>query len=151
MPSPFKSGLAMLAAALVVAGCANGNPRQDSYVISRADQYESNSRGVIESIRVTRAETNTSGAGAIVGGLVGAILGNQVGGGNGKTAATVVGAVGGAVVGNNVEKNQAQASDMYEIHLRLRNGDSMIIVQDNIDDLHVGNQARVVDGRAYRY
>lgn len=43
------------------------------------------------------------GVGAVVGGL----LGNQVGGGNGKTLATIVGAVGGGYVGNEIaKKNQ---------------------------------------------
>lgn len=40
------------------------------------------------------------GIGAVVGGL----LGNQVGGGNGKTLATVAGAVGGAYLGNEIAK-----------------------------------------------
>jgi uncharacterized protein YcfJ len=40
------------------------------------------------------------GVGAVVGGL----LGNQVGGGNGKTLATIAGAVGGGYVGNEVAK-----------------------------------------------
>ena len=40
------------------------------------------------------------GVGAVLGGL----LGNQVGGGNGKTLATIAGAVGGAYVGNEVAK-----------------------------------------------
>ena len=40
------------------------------------------------------------GVGAVIGGL----LGNQVGGGNGKTLATIAGAVGGGYVGNEVAK-----------------------------------------------
>ncbi len=40
------------------------------------------------------------GIGAVVGGL----LGNQVGGGNGKTLATVAGAVGGGYLGNEIAK-----------------------------------------------
>jgi Glycine zipper 2TM domain len=40
------------------------------------------------------------GVGAVVGGL----LGNQVGGGTGKTLATVAGAVGGGYVGNEIAK-----------------------------------------------
>jgi uncharacterized protein YcfJ len=43
------------------------------------------------------------GVGAVIGGL----LGNQVGGGNGKTLATIAGAVGGGYLGNEVaKKNQ---------------------------------------------
>ncbi|MFZ6656977.1 glycine zipper 2TM domain-containing protein [Undibacterium sp. TJN19] len=40
------------------------------------------------------------GLGAVVGGL----LGNQVGGGNGRTLATIAGAVGGGYIGNEVAK-----------------------------------------------
>ena len=40
------------------------------------------------------------GVGAVVGGL----LGNQVGGGNGKTLATIAGAVGGGYFGNEIAK-----------------------------------------------
>jgi uncharacterized protein YcfJ len=40
------------------------------------------------------------GVGAVVGGL----LGNQVGGGNGKTLATIAGAVGGGFVGNEIAR-----------------------------------------------
>ncbi|QDL39628.1 glycine zipper 2TM domain-containing protein [Rhodoferax sediminis] len=40
------------------------------------------------------------GVGAVVGGL----LGNQVGGGNGKTLATIAGAVGGGFLGNEIAK-----------------------------------------------
>ena len=42
-----------------------------------------------------------------VGALVGGVLGNQVGSGDGKTLATILGAVGGGYVGNEVaKKNQ---------------------------------------------
>ena len=41
------------------------------------------------------------GIGAVVGGL----LGNQVGDGNGKTLATIAGAVGGGYVGNEIAKH----------------------------------------------
>ena len=40
--------------------------------------------------------------GAALGGLAGGILGNQVGGGSGRVAATAVGAVAGAMVGNHL-------------------------------------------------
>ncbi len=43
--------------------------------------------------------------GAIIGGLAGAIIGNQVGGGNGRTAATAVGAVTGAMVGDRMQND----------------------------------------------
>lgn len=45
-------------------------------------------------------------AGAVIGGL----LGNQVGGGNGKKAATVIGAIAGGVIGKSVQENRQQAN-----------------------------------------
>jgi len=48
-------------------------------------------------------------AAPIIGGVAGAILGNQVGRGSGRTAATVAGAIGGAIVGNSIGNRQARA------------------------------------------
>ena len=42
-------------------------------------------------------------AGTAIGAVVGGLLGNQVGGGKGKTLATVAGAVGGGYAGNKIE------------------------------------------------
>lgn len=56
------------------------------------------------------AARSRSNAGAIIGGLAGAILGNQVGDGNGRTAATGVGAVIGAITGDRLDND---GSDQY--------------------------------------
>ncbi len=50
------------------------------------------------------AQAQESYAGNIVGGIAGALLGNQVGGGSGRVAATAVGGILGAIVGGNVER-----------------------------------------------
>jgi len=47
-----------------------------------------------------RAESDSTG-GTLLGAVVGGALGNQVGGGDGRTAATIAGAVLGGAVGNN--------------------------------------------------
>ena len=44
-----------------------------------------------------------SGAGALMGAIAGGAMGNAVGGGNGKVAATMLGIFGGAVVGDRIE------------------------------------------------
>lgn len=152
MKSTHTINALILIATTVLGGCATNGPQQTSPPYSTPSQSNASSYGAIESIQLTRAANNSSGAGAVVGGLVGGLLGNQVGGGGGRTAATVVGAVGGAVVGNSVEQNRnAQAADMYQIRVRLDNGNSTTVVQDSVDDLRVGDRVRVVDGRAYRY
>jgi uncharacterized protein YcfJ len=53
-----------------------------------------------------------TGVGAVAGGL----LGNQVGGGKGKTLATVAGAVGGGYAGNQIQKNHQNKNATYETH-----------------------------------
>ncbi len=44
------------------------------------------------------------GLGTFIGGVAGGILGNQVGGGNGKTVATIGGAILGSAVGNKLSR-----------------------------------------------
>lgn len=44
-------------------------------------------------------------AGTAIGAVAGGLLGNQIGGGKGKTLATVAGAVGGGYAGNRIEAN----------------------------------------------
>jgi outer membrane lipoprotein SlyB len=138
----------MIAGGALLSGCASTPMTQQ---VPYAAQSESATYGTIDSIQVMPARSGTSGAGAVTGGLVGALLGNQVGSGSGRTAATVAGAVGGAVVGNKVEENRSQTRDVYQISVRMDNGDYRIVNQDSVYDLRVGNRVRLVDGRLYRY
>lgn len=145
-----------LAGAALLAGCASNppgadySPQQSSYYPSQTPS-DSAGYGTVDSIQVARVASGSSGAGAVAGGVVGALLGNQVGSGSGRSAATVAGAVGGALVGNEVEKNRAQGRDAYQIGIRLDNGDYRVFTQDSVQDLRIGNRVRVLDGRVYRY
>lgn len=56
--------------------------------------------------------------GAVVGGLVGALAGNQVGGGKGKKLATIAGAAGGAYAGHEIQKHHQEAN---RTHMEVRN------------------------------
>lgn len=143
----------IIASAALLGGCASTS--SDPY--NTGSVYGSPSTaamgyGTIDSIQVTRGQSGTSGTGAVVGGLVGALVGNQVGSGSGRTAATVAGAVGGAALGNKVEGDRAaNGRDMYQINIRMDNGEYRSVMQDSVYDLRVGNRVRIVDGRAYRY
>jgi outer membrane lipoprotein SlyB len=158
MKTPRTLAATAVAAAALLSGCASSPSYNDSYgnngYRSGYNNTASMGYGVIESIQVTQADgARTSGAGAIVGGLVGALAGNQVGSGTGRTAATVAGGVAGAAIGNNVERNRAAGGgqEMYQVNVRMDNGEYRTVVQDNVYDLRVGNRVRLVDGRAYRY
>lgn len=52
--------------------------------------------------------------GAVVGGLVGALAGHQVGGGKGKTLATVGGAAAGAFAGHEIQKRHQENNQARE-------------------------------------
>lgn len=49
------------------------------------------------------AQRQPSGAGAILGAVVGGLAGSAIGGGSGRAAATALGVFGGSIIGNNVE------------------------------------------------
>lgn len=77
--------------------------------------------GTVESVSEVQREAPTSGMGAVAGGVLGAVVGNQVGKGGGRTAATVLGAVGGGLLGNTVEKRM-RPQTVYQIGVRMENG-----------------------------
>jgi uncharacterized protein YcfJ len=65
-------------------------------------------------VQVPVQQQRTNG-GTIVGGIAGALLGSQVGGGNGKVAAAAAGAIAGGLVGDHVENgNRVAANGVQE-------------------------------------
>ena len=71
---------------------------------------------VCESVVVTHqapVADESQVAGTAAGAVIGGVLGNQVGGGNGKKAATVAGAVVGGIIGKKVQQNH-QAKQTYQ-------------------------------------
>jgi outer membrane lipoprotein SlyB len=61
------------------------------------------------------------GVGTVAGGVLGAVLGNQIGHGNGRTAATVLGAVGGGFAGNAIE-GKIRKETVYQVGVRMEDG-----------------------------
>lgn len=77
--------------------------------------------GTVESVTPVERKGQATGLGAVGGGVVGALVGNQFGGGNGRTVATILGAVGGGFAGNAIEKN-VRKTTVYEIAIRMDDG-----------------------------
>jgi outer membrane lipoprotein SlyB len=134
------------AALALVGGCATTDSRTESYP-SYSSSYSAG-YGVIDGIDVTRAGGDGIGAGTVIGGIAGGVLGHQVGSGRGNDAATVVGAIGGAVVGHEIEKNNRP--DVYRIRVRLDGGGYQTVTQDNASDLRIGDRVRIDNDRLYR-
>lgn len=60
--------------------------------------------GRVMAVAITQKAGDASAMGVIAGGAIGAVLGNQVGGGFGKDLATLAGAAGGAYAGKIIEE-----------------------------------------------
>lgn len=101
--------------------------------------------GTIESIQEINHRGKASGVGVLGGAVLGGVLGNQVGKGNGNDAATVVGAVGGAVAGNEVEKRMSSTTT-YKITVRLNDGATRVFEEATQPAWRVGEKVKVVNG-----
>jgi outer membrane lipoprotein SlyB len=98
--------------------------------------------GVVRSITAVSHEGKTTGAGAVIGGIVGGVAGNQVGGGSGRQIATVAGVIGGAVLGNKVEQNRS-ASSWYEIVIDMEGGGQEFITVEDPGSISAGSRVTV--------
>lgn len=105
--------------------------------------------GVIDNIREIAQPGEGSGLGAVAGGVVGAILGHQVGGGTGRKLATVAGAAGGAYAGHQIEKSQRKTMH-YEVIVRMNDGSSRAVMMDMVPGWQVGEHVRIENGTLVR-
>lgn len=105
--------------------------------------------GVVESIRTIERKGAGTGVGAVAGGLTGAVVGNQIGGGHGRTAMAVLGGVGGAFVGNEIEKN-VKKTTAFQIKIRMNDGSLRVTTQSTPPEVAVGDRVRVEDGAVSR-
>lgn len=86
--------------------------------------------GVVQSISPVTQTGETTGAGAVIGLVVGGVAGNQVGGGTGNQIATAAGAVGGAILGNSIEQNRNTVVG-YDVVIAMQDGSQQFItIQD---------------------
>jgi outer membrane lipoprotein SlyB len=97
---------------------------------------------------VSRSGANVPGA--ILGGVAGAVLGNQIGRGGGRDAATVLGGAAGAAVGSQVGRTNSVTEPVYRITLQTDQGTVRVYDVPATGDLHVGDRVRVENGVIYR-
>ena len=117
----------------------NGRPKLSAYANTCA------SCGTVESIRSVQLKGDATGLGAVAGGVTGAVVGNQMGRGNGHTAMTILGAAGGALAGNEIEKN-VKKHYSYRVTVHMDDGSFRTVSQPDAPAVTVGEHVRVVDG-----
>ncbi|MFN3883986.1 MAG: glycine zipper 2TM domain-containing protein [Rhodocyclaceae bacterium] len=105
--------------------------------------------GVVENIREITQPGEATGLGAVAGGVVGAILGHQIGGGTGKKLATVAGAAGGAYAGHQIEKSQRKTT-RYEVIVRMNDGTMRTVMMDTMPGWQIGERVRIENGTLVR-
>ena len=90
-----------------------------------------------------------SGLGAVGGAVIGGLLGNQVGGGNGKKLATVGGAVAGGFAGNEIERRNKSAR-VWIVQMVDRDGSSRTHQQGHDPEVRDGDVVVLRDGQLQR-
>lgn len=99
--------------------------------------------------RVTDVHTESrhgkaSGVGVVGGAVVGGLLGNMVGGGNGRKLATVGGAVAGGYAGNEIEKSQ-KSYTVWVVQVQERDGRTRRFERSADPGLRVGDEVRLTE------
>ncbi|MFC0677693.1 peptidoglycan-associated outer membrane lipoprotein precursor [Lysobacter korlensis] len=143
-----------LAASLALSGCATygqagvgagvGAP---SYGGSTANCFDCGTVLRIEQVGGSRAPSAT---GAVLGGLVGAAAGREVAEDRSegrRNTATVAGAAAGAVAGNMIQRGMSAAA--YNVHVRMNDGRTTVVTQNDLGGIREGSYVRVADGRAW--
>lgn len=101
--------------------------------------------GRVESVQAIQHAAKPSGVGVVAGAVIGGLLGNQVGGGNGRTLATVAGAVGGGYTGNEVEK-RTHTTTTYQVRVRMEDGSIRTFPYTEQPGWTAGDRVRVENG-----
>jgi outer membrane lipoprotein SlyB len=100
--------------------------------------------GVVQSVRAVEQKGQSSGAGAVIGGVAGGVLGHQIGSGRGNTVATIAGVGVGALAGNEVEK-QAKKTTSWNVVIRMDNGATRSFNYSAEPSVREGDRVKLVD------
>jgi outer membrane lipoprotein SlyB len=140
----------LIAAALTlsVSACTTA-PRSSGYGYDSRPAYSEPQRcydcGRIERIEPVYGARSNSRAGAVLGGVVGAVAAREIpshGSEGRKNTATVAGAVAGAVAGNAIENKMNE--ETFDIHVRMDDGRRLVINRNSLgNDIRVGAYVRV--------
>lgn len=127
-PPPIPVAAAPAAASPSEVAPAAGSPAVSSGYPPASQARVCAHCGTVTAVTPVEREGTPSGAGVVAGGVLGALVGNQFGGGDGKTVATILGAIGGGMAGNTVEKKMKKET-VYQVQLRMEDGSTRTVEQ----------------------
>lgn len=143
---------AAIAASLALSGCstygsAGVGATSPGYGGSTAGCYDC---GTVLRIEKVGGSSAPGATGAVIGGLVGAAAGRELADDRSegrRNTATVAGAVAGAVAGNAIQRNVAGGT--YNVHVRMNDGRTTVVTQNDLGGIREGSYVRVYNGRAW--
>jgi outer membrane lipoprotein SlyB len=138
-----------LVAAFAAAGAAPLAAQAQEGHHPRASSQCANCGTVVSTHSYQRAAERGSGVGGAGGAVVGGLLGNQIGSGNGRTLATIAGAVGGGYAGNRVERNMHSVT-YTDVRVRMAKGGYRTFTEQGRPRFANGDRVRVQGGRLVR-
>jgi outer membrane lipoprotein SlyB len=100
---------------------------------------------VISTHTYQKPASKGSGVGIASGAVIGGLLGNQIGHGNGRALATVAGAVGGGYAGNVVEKRM-NSTTVTQVRVRMADGSVRTFSEAGNSRWHSGQGVKVING-----
>ncbi len=107
--------------------------------------------GVVVAVNSYKVKGEDGTMGAIAGGVVGGLLGNQVGKGSGKTVATVAGVAGGAYAGNQIQK-QSGSKKMVKVSVKFDTGlQRDYEFEGEVSPYPMGSRVQLRDGQLVQY
>jgi len=145
----MKSQLLVIAAlSISVAACSTA-PRSQGYGYGNQPAYNQSRQcsdcGRIERIEQVYGARGNSRAGAVLGGVVGAVAAREIpshGSDGRRNTATAAGAVAGAVAGNAIENRMNE--ETYDIHVRMDDGRRIVLNQNRLgNNIREGAYVRV--------
>ncbi|CAG4882643.1 Glycine zipper 2TM domain-containing protein [Georgfuchsia toluolica] len=106
--------------------------------------------GKVTSVKVVEKEGEGSPLGVIAGGVAGAVLGHQVGGGSGKDLATIAGAAGGAYAGHKIEQ-KVRSKKLWVVNVQFENGDERSFNFENDPGYAAGDAVKQTGNNIVRH
>ena len=107
--------------------------------------------GVVSSLDSVHASQSTSGGGAVLGGVAGAVVGRQFGEkGGGRDLGTVLGAFVGVILGNEIERQNSNAQGYTRVRVQLEQGGERQFNLSQAADLRVGDRVRIENNKVFR-
>ena len=97
--------------------------------------------GKVTSVNVVDKAGDSNAVGLLAGGAAGALLGNQVGSGNGRSLATIAGAVGGAYAGKKIQE-KSNSTKVWAVQVQHDNGNKNTYHFDHDPGMHAGDRVK---------